>query len=403
VEDLPAESLADGLEAETTPTSLQLRLLELAYEAFHESLTWPPPLNLEARLDKEGGQGQEPVEIEQQVATMPPGLVEMPQLMSGYLQGGQFVVSLRGLRLVPAAEGDLRLFVETLRECAEVARNSEPPSLSTPDWRPQVTSDELAGRLASRGIDSDPQSLMRVYTLLMHTGAGFFSGSGSNQGASTWQASLDRHRLRAFLGIKSIDDYLAIRDREIAEREAALSAMAPSIVRTPRRWLPLSSHIGSSSSLQAEVEQPSDEAARDVAVDPRLVFVLMPFQEKAEWSDTVYQMIKEVCASLADSHPNLQCSRADDITELGAINRQIVDRITSARAIVADITDNNPNVMYEVGVADGLSKPVILMNQHPGSAPFDVAYLRQMPYAVDGLFKAAADLTSFLTTELAKG
>jgi hypothetical protein len=243
---------------------------------------------------------------------------------------------------------------------------------------------------------------MRVYQLLMHSGAGFFSGSGYNAADDTWTASLDRHRLRAYREIRSIDDYLAIRDAEIAEREAALNATSPSVVRTPRRWLrpshtALPASPTASSTVHAEPEPPGE-----VDVDPRLIFVLMPFRQRAHWSDDVYMMIKAVCESLSGTYPNLKCSRADDITELGAVNRQIVDRISSARVIIADITGNNPNVMYELGIADGISKPVILMNQIPNKAPFDIAHLRQMSYVLDNLLKAAADLTSFLSTELGK-
>jgi nucleoside 2-deoxyribosyltransferase len=64
----------------------------------------------------------------------------------------------------------------------------------------------------------------------------------------------------------------------------------------------------------------------------------------------------------------------------GMITDQIEDAIETASAIVADITGLNPNVMWELGYASQCAKPLVVLNQKPGSSPFDEHNIRQVPY-----------------------
>src|SRR5262245_55441539 len=59
-------------------------------------------------------------------------------------------------------------------------------------------------------------------------------------------------------------------------------------------------------------------------------------------------------------------------TEPGVMD-QTQSGIRRAEVVVADLTGSNPNVLFEVGFALGLSKPVLLLSQEPaGGVPFDL-------------------------------
>jgi hypothetical protein len=47
--------------------------------------------------------------------------------------------------------------------------------------------------------------------------------------------------------------------------------------------------------------------------------------------------------------------------------------INKSRFLVADITDTNPNVLYELGIAHTLGKGVITISEKPDYIPFDIA------------------------------
>ncbi len=64
--------------------------------------------------------------------------------------------------------------------------------------------------------------------------------------------------------------------------------------------------------------------------------------------------------------------RADRITDAGLINTQILDHIVNDQLVVADLTDSNPNVYYELAVRHALAKPFVQLCQADQQLPFDV-------------------------------
>jgi nucleoside 2-deoxyribosyltransferase len=54
--------------------------------------------------------------------------------------------------------------------------------------------------------------------------------------------------------------------------------------------------------------------------------------------------------------------------------------INSSTFVIADVTGRNPNVMYEVGMAHTVGKPVLLMTQTMDDVPFDLKHRRCVVY-----------------------
>ena len=117
--------------------------------------------------------------------------------------------------------------------------------------------------------------------------------------------------------------------------------------------------------------------------DAKRVFVLMPFS--ADFDD-VYMVIRDACTD-QELDVSVACERADDIEKPGRITDQIIEAIRRADAIVADITGANANVMYELGYADALGIPTLILNQSVKDSPFDVASMRQVLYDRSRLVK----------------
>lgn len=63
--------------------------------------------------------------------------------------------------------------------------------------------------------------------------------------------------------------------------------------------------------------------------------------------------------------------RADNYPKTDLITNQVIQAIKNADLIVADLTDHNPNVFYELGVAHTFEKKVIPMIRKPQRLPFD--------------------------------
>ena len=70
--------------------------------------------------------------------------------------------------------------------------------------------------------------------------------------------------------------------------------------------------------------------------------------------------------------------------------------IVQARIIIANINGRNPNVLYELGVAQALDKSVILVSKEPKDLPIDIQSQRFLIYS------DSTSLADSLKTELQK-
>lgn len=64
--------------------------------------------------------------------------------------------------------------------------------------------------------------------------------------------------------------------------------------------------------------------------------------------------------------------RADKEDIPGSISRQIVERIIKSELVIADISDYNPNVFYELSIRNAVNKPVIVIKTPEQKPPFDI-------------------------------
>ena len=92
--------------------------------------------------------------------------------------------------------------------------------------------------------------------------------------------------------------------------------------------------------------------------DEKLVFVIMSF--KAEY-DGVYQSIKDAAGKCPEA---LTCMRVDDEIYSGGIMDKVREEIARAGVVVAELTERNANVYYELGLAHALEKED--HHDHPG-------------------------------------
>jgi len=104
-------------------------------------------------------------------------------------------------------------------------------------------------------------------------------------------------------------------------------------------------------------------------------FVLMPFDKKF---NEVYDTIKD---TLQSERLNFECHRADDFHQPHIIET-ILKGIARSEYIIADLTDSNANVFYELGLAHMYKniENVIILTQDMKYVPFDLRQFRCIVY-----------------------
>lgn len=102
----------------------------------------------------------------------------------------------------------------------------------------------------------------------------------------------------------------------------------------------------------------------DLLIDNRLIFILTPFHDN--YSED-YKVIRETCAQ-----SGFNAYRGDENYIKGDIFPEMLKLIVKANLIIANINGRNSNVLYELGIAQALDKPVILISREPEKLPIDI-------------------------------
>jgi hypothetical protein len=111
-------------------------------------------------------------------------------------------------------------------------------------------------------------------------------------------------------------------------------------------------------------------------VETDYCFVLMSFADVRDLQKVYVNHVKPTI----EGRCQLRCERADDIHDVSGVMQSVWEGINRARIIIADLTERNPNVFYELGIAHTLGKPVIMITQSMDYVPFDLRHLRCIVY-----------------------
>ena len=105
-------------------------------------------------------------------------------------------------------------------------------------------------------------------------------------------------------------------------------------------------------------------------------FVIAPLGEpESETRKRSDQVLKHVIRP-AVGECGYEAIRADEIDKPGIITSQVLQHIVDDPLVVADLTERNPNVFYELAIRHALRKPLVQLMKKGEQIPFDVAGAR---------------------------
>lgn len=128
--------------------------------------------------------------------------------------------------------------------------------------------------------------------------------------------------------------------------------------------------------------------------EARSVFAAMPFDR--EYDDTYF-----VAMAYAAEQVDAACTRVDREEFSGDVVDKIKRLIKSCIAVIVDLSEAKPNVLYEAGYAHALDKPTVHICSTPLSAlPFDVRNWNTLEYTRGQTSKLREPLSSRLEAVL---
>lgn len=104
-----------------------------------------------------------------------------------------------------------------------------------------------------------------------------------------------------------------------------------------------------------------------------VVFMIMPFE------DTFMALFSHLSKNFNET---FTFTHAGDLGNQQNILKDIVEGIANADVVIADLTDQNPNVFYELGLAHAMNKKTIIITQSIADIPFDLKSYRAKEYSV---------------------
>ena len=109
-------------------------------------------------------------------------------------------------------------------------------------------------------------------------------------------------------------------------------------------------------------------------ITDRTIFAAMPFTR--EYDDTYF-----VAMSYAAEKVDAVCKRVDQTEFTGDIVEEIKRMIRESSAVIVDLSEGKPNVLYEAGYSHALDKPSVhISSTDMSSLPFDVRNWNTIKY-----------------------
>jgi hypothetical protein len=149
-------------------------------------------------------------------------------------------------------------------------------------------------------------------------------------------------------------DELPAGDRAPLEVEAATSPTRPAVRTTA-------------------VSTPAAASSEDLS---NVCFVISPIgnagsDERKHADLMLSSLIEPALAELG-----LRAVRADGISKPGLITGQVMDHVSRAALVIADLSLENPNVYYELALRHATRKPIVQLIRTADRLPFDVGQYR---------------------------
>ncbi len=138
---------------------------------------------------------------------------------------------------------------------------------------------------------------------------------------------------------------------------------------------------------------PKQYRNENIPVQKNKCFVLMQFSSDL---DIVYGTIKDELQK-----NGFICNRADDVNGSPIIFNKILTEMLSSRFIIAELSHNNANVFYELGIAHSFkeSQNIIIIKQSSDindSYPFDLKHLQYIEYSQNNLKLLTAKIIQYI-------
>lgn len=122
----------------------------------------------------------------------------------------------------------------------------------------------------------------------------------------------------------------------------------------------------------------------EIKKNDKQCFIITPIgNENSDIFRKAKGVIESVIKPVLETNGFRDIKPAYEIMESGMISNQIINRIINDDLVIANLTENNPNVMYELAIRHAAAKPIIHICENGTTLPFDIKDNRTIFYTDD--------------------
>ncbi len=116
-------------------------------------------------------------------------------------------------------------------------------------------------------------------------------------------------------------------------------------------------------------------------------FVIMPFSDPEGYEPGHFRNVYEHTFAPAIREAGYEPLRIDDNIVSSLIHGKMMNELVTAPMVLCDLSTNNPNVLYELGIRHAFDLPVVLVQESGQDRIFDIAGITSVEYHRSRLYE----------------
>ena len=126
-------------------------------------------------------------------------------------------------------------------------------------------------------------------------------------------------------------------------------------------------------------------------------FVIMPISDQGDYPKGHFQKVYEQILAPAIEEAGYEAFRVDEDNMCTPIVEKIFTAIQECPMALCDLSNRNPNVLYELGIRQAYDKPVVLVQDDKTDRIFDVSGINTISYSSSRLFEEVLEARRRIT------
>ena len=109
-------------------------------------------------------------------------------------------------------------------------------------------------------------------------------------------------------------------------------------------------------------------------------FIIMPIADPDGYDKGHFKKVYEDLFKVACDNSGFHAIRADEVQQTNLIHLDILQKLIDSPMAICDLSNRNPNVLFELGLRQAFDKPTVLVQECGTPKIFDISPLRYTEY-----------------------